>query len=671
MGTVEDRDAWLAANVPEPFRTAFERAQRYVERYFSARIEDPQRGIIQLAGERYILVRAASMSTEFFELVTNLYRDHGRDEAHRVARAFLFDIAHAIGKADARLFHSKMGVIDPIEKLSAGPIHFAFSGWAYVDIRPESHPTADDDFLLIYSHPYSFEADAWLKSSKDTKEPVCIMNSGYSSGWCEESFGVPLVATEVRCRATSDDECFFIMAPPTRIRDYLEKYAPAAKRAQRTTEVEVPEFFKRKRLEEELRGYQEHLEELVAARTRDLTRANRQLREEMTERERIQRQLQQAQKMELLGTLAGGIAHDFNNLLTSILASVQLAMRHTAHGSKAMSWLRDAQEASERAGDLTKQMLALGRKRGTKMGPTDINEMLARTVRFLDRSIPENVSISLDKCPEDLCIRADVSQLEQAIINLAINARDAMPKGGELKFSVRVVDVDAERVRRVPGTEPGSFVCISVSDTGGGIPVEMREQVFEPFFTTKGPGRGTGLGLAMVYACAQAHDGWVSVDSEVGKGSTFHILIPRVEMAAEELTPPAEPLPTGIETVLLVDDTDAVLYAGQSILEAIGYSVLVARDGIEALAVIDEYRTAIALVITDLVMPGASGRDLLDALRDRGLRTPVILTSGHAVQRSTEDFIAEGFAEFVPKPFDAAHLARVMRKVLDRADRES
>jgi len=650
-------------------RPAFERAQRYVERYFNARVEDAQRGIIQLAGERYILVRAASMSTEFFEMVTGLYRDRGREEAHRVARAFLFDIAHAIGKADAKLFHSKMGVMDPIEKLSAGPIHFAFSGWAYVDILAESRPSPDEDYFLIYDHPYSFEADAWIKNGKHADAPVCIMNSGYSSGWCEESFGVPLVATEIACRATGDAECRFIMAPPDRIREHLERHSPAAAHPDRAANVEVPEFFKRKRLEEELRRYQEQLEELVANRTRELTRANQHLREEMAERERVQIQLRQAQKMELLGTLAGGIAHDFNNLLTSILANVQLAMRYTGHDTKPMGWLRDAQEAAERAGDLTKRMLALGRKQSTTMGPTDINEMLARMVRFLDRSIPEDVTISFEKCPEDLCIRADVSQLEQAIVNLAINARDAMPKGGKLSFSVRVVEVDAERARRVPGAQPGSFVCISVSDTGAGIPVELREQVFEPFFTTKGPGRGTGLGLAMVYACAQAHDGWVSVESEVGKGSTFQILLPRVEMAATEAPSPAEPLPTGIETVLLVDDTDAVLYAGQSILESIGYSVLIARDGMKALKLIDEYKTAIALVITDLVMPGASGRDLLAALRDRGLRVPVILTSGHAVERSTEELVAEGFAEFVPKPFDAAQLARVTRKVLDRTMR--
>jgi PAS domain S-box-containing protein len=243
-----------AAKVPEPIQSLFLRAQHYVEEYFSDRVEDPRQSTISISGERYILVRAASMSVEFFDLVTSLYRDKGPAEARSVANNLLFDLAHAIGKADAKAFHLRMGVTDPIEKLSAGPIHFAFSGWAFVDIFPQSSPSPDENYFLIYDHPFSFEADSWLKRGRKVDFPVCIMNAGYSSGWCEESFGLPLVATEVACQARGDKACRFIMAPPKRIEGYVARYFENAKVALPTgSPVDIPEFFKRRRMEDALR----------------------------------------------------------------------------------------------------------------------------------------------------------------------------------------------------------------------------------------------------------------------------------------------------------------------------------------------------------------------------------------------------------------------------------
>ncbi|MHC4915179.1 MAG: PAS domain S-box protein [Planctomycetota bacterium] len=250
--------------VPEGFRDVFLKAQEYVERYFRSPATDPQHGTVEFSGERYIMVRAASMSVEFFDLVASLYSDRGEDEARTVANAFLFDIAHALGRADARAFHAKMDVSDPLEKLSAGPIHFAHAGWAFVDILPESRPSPGEDYFLIYDHPYSFEADAWLKHGRKADFPVCVMNAGYSSGWCEESFGVPLVAAEVECLARGDKRCRFVMAPPSRIEEHLRRYGaevpgslPAAGQAS------VPEFFRRKRLEEALLESEERFRRLV------------------------------------------------------------------------------------------------------------------------------------------------------------------------------------------------------------------------------------------------------------------------------------------------------------------------------------------------------------------------------------------------------------------------
>ncbi|MFW6161493.1 MAG: ATP-binding protein [Planctomycetota bacterium] len=245
-----------AVRVPDAFEPAFVHAEEYVRRYFEGWRNAPEEGTIEVSGERYILVRAASMSLEFFDLVTSLYASHGEEKARLEARALLFDIAHAAGKADARCFHERMGVTDPIERLSAGPIHFAYTGWAFVDISPESRPSPDEDYLLLYDHPRSFEADSWLQAGREADFPVCIMNAGYSSGWCAESFGVELTAVEVECRAMGAERCRFLMAPPSRIREHLARHhcsSPAGR-----TKVAIPEFFERKRVKQELR-YREQL----------------------------------------------------------------------------------------------------------------------------------------------------------------------------------------------------------------------------------------------------------------------------------------------------------------------------------------------------------------------------------------------------------------------------
>jgi len=210
--------------VPEPIAPLFQKAEAYVRRYFADRHEDPEHSSILISGERYVLVRAASMSVEFFDLVRSLYADKGAADATSVAKNLLYDLAHSLGKADARAFAAKMNVTDPIEKLSAGPIHFSFAGWAFVDIHPESRPTPDDDYCLVYDHPFSFEADAWIGHGRRADTPICVMNAGYSSGWCSESFGFPLVAAEVECQARGDKHCRFVMAPPGRIEEHLSRY---------------------------------------------------------------------------------------------------------------------------------------------------------------------------------------------------------------------------------------------------------------------------------------------------------------------------------------------------------------------------------------------------------------------------------------------------------------
>lgn len=244
--------------VPPQMKPLFDKAHEYVSKYFANLKSDPAKGVLSISEERYILVRAASMSVEFFETIKNLYRGNTEEEANHIAYQLLFDISHAIGKQDAKNFHKKMNLKDPIEKLSAGPIHFAFTGWSFVEIFPESKPLPNEDFYLIYDHPYSFESSSWIENKKDSKMPVCVMNSGYSSGWCEESFGIPLVASEIMCKAKGDKTCRFIMGHPSKIKGYITKYiTQTTDLSLKTINYEIPGFFKRKELEEQLRQSEE------------------------------------------------------------------------------------------------------------------------------------------------------------------------------------------------------------------------------------------------------------------------------------------------------------------------------------------------------------------------------------------------------------------------------
>ncbi len=268
----------LSVSVPPEMVPLFMKAEQATRDYFNKRSERPEQGTIEISGERYILVRAASMSVEFFDLVASLYHDGNPDEVQRVTANFLFDFAHANGKADAKHFHRMTGASDPIEKLSLGPTHFAHCGWAFVAIDPESRPLPNENFFLIYDHPYAFEADAWQRRDRHADRPVCAMNAGYSSGWCEESFGIPLVATEITCRAAGNDTCRFIMAPPWRMAEHLARHGVSTRNA--GGQVDVPEFFQRKSLEEKLARKERHIDMLskqVSAHEEEIQRLRAQL----------------------------------------------------------------------------------------------------------------------------------------------------------------------------------------------------------------------------------------------------------------------------------------------------------------------------------------------------------------------------------------------------------
>lgn len=244
----EELSPLKTVSVPNAIAEPFLKAQKEVASYFNNIQFDPEKANISINDERYVLLRASSLSIDFFETISRLYADKGNKAAAKIGQNFLFDISHVIGLEDAKEFHKKLNLTDPVSKLSAGPVHFAHSGWAYVNII-EGQPSPDENYYIKYTHPHSFEADAWIKKGKKSDFPVCIMNSGYSSGWCEQSFGVPLTAVEIKCRAKGDDECLFVMAPPSKIQNYLEK-EDISTGIQK--DYEIPMFFERKQVEQEL-----------------------------------------------------------------------------------------------------------------------------------------------------------------------------------------------------------------------------------------------------------------------------------------------------------------------------------------------------------------------------------------------------------------------------------
>jgi len=396
---------------------------------------------------------------------------------------------------------------------------------------------------------------------------------------------------------------------------------------------------------------------------RDVTERRR---EEQTRRA-LQEQVQQMQKMQAVGTLAGGIAHDFNNLLTSMLGAVQLAQLELPSDAPVQVYLGQALEAAERAAELTQQLLSLSRRRPLERTATDVNEVVQRTAKLLQRSVPGTIHLELDLDPALRPILADAGQLGQAILNLGINARDAMPEGGEIRIETRAVMRDAASLSVHARTAPGRYLRIRVADTGSGIPAEVQEHVFEPFFTTKPEGHGTGLGLSMVYGCAQEHGGWAELSSQPGRGSCFELYLPQVETPEAVDRDASGGLPRGEETVLLVDDTEGVLRIGRRLLERCGYRVLLASDGEDALRAYEAASSEIALIVSDLVMPRAGGRELLHVLRERGAQVPLILTTGYAIDGRREELLEEGFAAVVVKPFDLQTLAAAVRQVLDAA----
>ncbi len=392
---------------------------------------------------------------------------------------------------------------------------------------------------------------------------------------------------------------------------------------------------------------------------------------EVTQQIELEEQLRQSQKLEALGRLAGGVAHDFNNILSVILMNVALLQEEGALTPELQECAHQIAQAAERAANLTRQLLAFSRRQKPQLQPLDLNDVVSGLGKMLQRIIGEDITLQMRLQPGGAPLRADPGMLEQVLMNLAVNARDAMPRGGLLEIVVETVCLQGDdgRKDRPPDRRAGDFVRLTVRDTGCGIPSDLLPKIFEPFFTTKEVGKGTGLGLATVHGIVQQHEGWVEVESQEGVGTAFHVYLPRWQpsgdlMAASSIT--ARCLPSGRETILLVEDEPLLRAMARQVLEGRGYTVLEAADGRTALELWERLGEKVDLVLTDMIMPGGyTGAELVEQLRRRRPELKVLLMSGYPGEVATYEKRLQPGDRILAKPFGPVTLLQAVRECLD------
>ena len=620
-----------AVKVPAPFKPLFDAAQETVHEYFRHLKMDPAKGTIEINDQRYVLVRASTLSKDFLDTIQNLYADRGEAEALAIGKNFLFDIAHVIGMNDARNFHAKMNLTDPIAKLSAGPVHFAYSGWAFVDILPESNPTPDENFYLIYNHPYSFEADSWIRSGKQASTAVCIMNSGYSSGWCEESFGIPLTAVEVSCTAKGDDQCLFIMAPPHKIPEHLAHFHTHHKnKYTEKAQYEVPTFFERKRVEEELQRSRKLAEESAKSKADFVANMSHELRTP-------------------LGAILG-----FTDLLakTTLDATQQdylLAISNS--GSNLLSIINDILDLSKL--DAGKFMI--------EAVPFSIPELMhSLQVMFSSRAHKKGLEFT---CTADAAVHhaviGDPMRLTQILVNLIGNAIKFTESGG-VYVQCSVVEEAGEQVQ----------LGFTIRDTGIGIPAEKTGFIFERFMQadtniTRRYG-GTGLGLAITKQLVELQGGIITVQSREGDGATFHFVLPYTKTSGNYPSPVNKALlqqlqMDTVQNILLVEDNLMNQKLTTIILENNGFLVTLAENGKIALDILKD--RSFDLVLMDIQMPEMDGYRATQLIREKlKISTPVIAMTAHALPGEREKCIQLGMNDYLPKPFTETDLLHTIAK---------
>jgi signal transduction histidine kinase len=386
---------------------------------------------------------------------------------------------------------------------------------------------------------------------------------------------------------------------------------------------------------------------------------------DITERRRLEEQLRQSHKMEAIGRLAGGVAHDFNNLLTIIGSYSELIIDEPRVGATVQDHAKAIRDAGKRASALTRQLLGFSRQVITQPEVLDLNEVVVDTGDLLRRLIGSNITLTTLRGPGLGAVEADRSQVDQVLMNLAVNARDAMPNGGALTIETANVTLGAPSIDAMFDCEPGRYVMLAVTDTGSGIPPEILVRIFEPFFTTKEVGKGTGLGLSMVFGIVQHSGGCIRVESELGRGSTFRIYLPLVDAQVSKPVENRLQAARGTETILVVEDDEGVRDVVTASLELHGYDVMTAFDGRDALRIAQTAREPIDLVLTDIVMPNISGSEVARQLQQQFPKMKVLFMSGHNEDAVVRDGLLDSTLNFIQKPYTPLALAQKVRDVLD------
>ncbi len=389
---------------------------------------------------------------------------------------------------------------------------------------------------------------------------------------------------------------------------------------------------------------------------------------DITEQRRLESQYRQSQKMEAFGQLAGGVAHDFNNILAVIQMQAGLLKTEPNLSLEQLEFAGEIEKSAQRGANLTRQLLLFSRQQTMQPRDLKLRDVVENIAKMLTRALGEHIHFQFKFPEETIYLHADPGMIDQILLNLSVNARDAMPKGGQITIETEAVELDAAAAAQIPRARPGLFARLSVSDTGEGIPPEILPRIFEPFFTTKEVGKGTGLGLATVFGIVQQHKGWINVESEVGHGTTFRIYLPRLDRSFDTKFLRAAPgaIRGGKETLLVVEDEASLRDSVRIALGRLGYHVLEAANGNEALKVWHEHGSEVALLLTDLVMPGGlSGKDLAEQMLKENPKLKVIYSTGYSTMNASQDFPLEEGVNFLSKPFDSHKLAQTIRSRLD------
>jgi signal transduction histidine kinase/ActR/RegA family two-component response regulator len=418
-----------------------------------------------------------------------------------------------------------------------------------------------------------------------------------------------------------------------------------------------------------LLGFTVYAAETATLRAKEALAANKELKLEIAGREHAEAALLQAQKMEAVGRLAGGISHDFNNLLTVIRGHAALSLTSIGSDGALRRELNGILKSADKAAALTRRLLAFSRKQVLQLRVLDLNSLVTQVNELLPPVMGDDIELILDLALDLGHVKADAAQMEQAIMNLAFNARDAMPRGGKLKIQTMNADMDEELTLRHEGAQAGPHVMLVVSDTGHGMTHETLSHVFEPFFTTKETDKGTGLGLATVYGTLRQSGGFVRVSSTVGEGTTFRIYLPRVEEAIDAIeAPPVMPHQVhGAETILVVEDNDAVRRIAREFLNVKGYTIIEAREATEAIQIMENRAERIDLVITDVLLPGMKGRELVERLSELRSDFKVLYMSAYSEDAAINIGVLSPGTEFIEKPFSPEELTAKVHQVLGRA----